>query len=479
MKNQYLDNSNYSALVLCGGVGSRLWPLSRRDKPKQFSHFNPEKPSLFENSILRLQDLGTEKIFCATTKALYDLAKGQFNGADGSGEFLIEPAAAGTGFAVIAGVVKSHIEGYSRTLVMPADQVVEGFGKTMQQMLGTLDSGEASICCVGFASEGDNPRFSSLRFSESKTIRNLFLVDQFLDVAVSCQDENFDVKGRLINTGIYLINNEEFLNSCRKFADVNVDDLINFISKNDKDSDVTFSKELIANNKLLSFDSMLITYPDSMAVVEHRGLWSAVESWSTFKNLTETPKLPNNLFFNPDDPKNYSVGGDNVFVHGNHRLIATAGVSDLIIVDTPDSLLVMDVTSPDSIKDLVDLLVLDDRQETKFDNSFERPWGKYEVLTSGQGFQVKKIIVNPRQKLSLQKHVHRCENWVVVAGIAEVEIEDEVRLLHQKESAFIPAGHKHRLGNPGPGILEVIEVQSGEYLGEDDIIRFEDGYGRT
>ena len=479
MKNQYLDNSNYSALVLCGGVGSRLWPLSRRDKPKQFSHFNPEKPSLFENSILRLHDLGTEKIYCATTKALYDLAKGQFTGAGGSGEFLIEPAAAGTGFAVITGVVKSLIDGFSSTLVMPADQVVEGFGETVQQMLETLDSGEASICCVGFASESDNPRFSSLRFSESETIRDLLLVDQFLDVAASSQDENFDVERRLINTGIYLINNEEFLNSCRKFADVDVDHLINFISNNDKGSDIIFSEELITNSKLVSFDSLLTTYPDSMAVVEHGGFWSAVESWSTFKNLTETQRVINNLFVNQDDPKIYSVGGDNVFVHGNHRLITTAGVSDLIIVDTPDSLLVMDVTALDSIKDLVDQLVLDDRQETKFDNSFERPWGKYEVLTSGQGFQVKKIIVNARQRLSLQKHFHRCENWVVVTGVAEVEIEGEVRLLYQKESAFIPAGHKHRLGNPGPGILEVIEVQSGEYLGEDDIVRFEDGYGRT
>jgi mannose-1-phosphate guanylyltransferase/mannose-6-phosphate isomerase len=209
------------------------------------------------------------------------------------------------------------------------------------------------------------------------------------------------------------------------------------------------------------------------AVVEGRFRWSDIGSWDAVFSVNERDSRGNAL----SGPA-IARDADNCLVHAEGRLTAVVGVRDLIVVTTPDAVLVLPRARAEEVKDLVSALKAEGRPEASNHRRVHRPWGFYEGVDAGERFQVKRIVVTPASTLSLQQHMHRAEHWVVVRGIAEVTIGDRLQIVHENESIYIPIGSVHRLGNPGKIPLELIEVQTGSYLGEDDIVRLDDVYGR-
>lgn len=222
-----------------------------------------------------------------------------------------------------------------------------------------------------------------------------------------------------------------------------------------------------------SIDYAVMEKTDRAAVVEARFRWSDIGSWDALFDIGETDK-DGNILHGPA----VAIDSENSLVHADRHLTAVVGVRDLVVVTTPDAVLVLPRTRAQEVKGLVAKLKSEGHPEATSHRRNHRPWGSYEGVDLGERFQVKRLIVRPGAALSLQKHMHRAEHWVVVCGTAQVTIDGEERLVHENESTYIPIGAVHRLANPGKIPLELVEVQTGSYLGEDDIIRIEDVYGR-
>ena len=224
----------------------------------------------------------------------------------------------------------------------------------------------------------------------------------------------------------------------------------------------------------VSVDHAVMEHSQNLHVLPYRGDWSDLGAWNSIASLAE------------EDTEGNVIQGDGVliesqdtFVRAESRLVTGIGLKNLAVIETRDAVLVTDITKTQHVRDLVDKLGLTERKESIEHQKMYRPWGSYEILVAGERFQVKQIVVHPGACLSLQMHHHRAEHWIVVSGAAEVQVNDSIQMLTEDQSIYIPIGSKHRLRNPGKLPLTLIEVQSGSYLGEDDIVRFDDNYGRT
>jgi mannose-1-phosphate guanylyltransferase/mannose-6-phosphate isomerase len=461
---------------MSGGSGTRLWPLSRKNKPKQFLNLFGEL-SLFQSTITRLSGVtAMEAPVIVCNEAHRFMVAEQLQEIDiVQSDILLEPCAKNTAPAVaLAALQALERGGDPLMLVLAADHLIQDiavFHVAIEQGKKQAESGK--LVTFGIVPTMAHTGYGYIQ-AETK--------DNVSGVAAFVEKPDFDTAQEYLDSGRYYWNSgmfmfkasiilaelerysPEIVGSCRSALAASVTDL-DFIRID------SLSFESCPADSL---DYAVMERTDKAVVIPLDAGWSDVGSWSSlWENQVQ-------------DEKGNALVGDVVvhdvndsYIHSESRLVTVLGLDNIVVVETADAVMVADKSKAEQIKKVVDQLVQTERSEATIHRKSYRPWGYYDAIDVGERFQVKRLCVNPDQSLSLQLHHHRAEHWIVVVGTAEVTCGDDVTLVSENESIFIPLGTKHRLYNPGRMPLEIIEVQSGNYLGEDDIVRFDDRYNRV
>jgi mannose-1-phosphate guanylyltransferase/mannose-6-phosphate isomerase len=446
------------SIILAGGVGTRLWPLSREYYPKQFIQL--DGLSLFQQTVKRAFRLSKpDEIYVVTNEIHQYLVRNQIEELGltiADDHLLAEPAGKNT-LPAIAWAMQCirSVSPHATAVVFPSDHLLGD--AALDQIRAAEPLAKTYLVTFGIRPASHHTGYGYIR--PGKRLTNGHVVDEFREKPDEKTAKAYVKKGYLWNSGIFLLSTDVFFSELKKYQP----DLSRVFSG---DSPVDY-----AALGSISIDYGLLEHSGKVAVVALDAAWSDL---GTFKALYDVEQ------HDPDGNvgKAEFLAARNNFIHAPGKHVGLIGVHDLIIVDTADALLVCDTAHAEQVKQLVSRYNEQDLEVTKFHRKVYRPWGSYTILEDTPFYKIKRVTVKPRQKLSLQLHHHRSEHWIVVSGTAEVVLNTETRLLHQGESTFVRSGMRHRLKNPGVIPLEVIEVQLGEYLREDDIVRFEDDYGR-
>ena len=476
-------------VILCGGSGTRLWPLSRAGFPKQFLCLTGED-SLYQQAAKRLMGLGTESIqvtrpLIVTGEEHRFLALEQLReiGVDLSAA-LLEPLGRNTAPALTLAALAAGDSGDDPILVVtPADQTVANSAAFSQAIHAAIrEAAEGGIVILGITPDRPETGYGYIQ-AKGENDHAVLSVQRFVEKPnVATAQQYLAEGGYYWNAGMFVLKASVWLQALQAFRPDILQATIQAWEKRSADADPTTPFVRPGKAEFTAIPSESIDY----AVMEHcpgspfpihmvplDAGWSDLGAWDAVWDV-----LPK------DDHGNAHLGDvlttdtRNTLVHASSRLVSLVGVENLIIVETPDAVLVADKTRSQDVKHIVNQLQATKREEHTLHRKVHRPWGWYDSLDEGGRFKVKRIQVKPGASLSLQKHYHRAEHWIVVKGTAEITNGEKVLLLTENQSTYIPLGEVHRLANPGSIPLEIIEVQSGSYLGEDDIIRFEDTYGR-
>jgi mannose-1-phosphate guanylyltransferase/mannose-6-phosphate isomerase len=464
-------------VIMCGGAGTRLWPVSRESMPKQFVALVNER-STFQQVLDRVSnDLLFDRPIVITNSDFRFVVAEQMHQAAVDGDIALEPARRDSAMAVaVAAMLAAKRNPAATVLVLAADHVVRdqaAFVKACREAIEAAANGRI----VTF---GINPTFPATKYGYIEPGMALnggtaLAVQSFVEKPDAATADRYIANGYLWNSGNFVFRAEVMLGELARFepeiahaAEAAVDGLT-------RDLDfLRLPAEAFAKAPKKSIDYAVMERTERAAVVPMDCGWSDIGSWSAVWDVLE------------HDPDGNTSTGSVVF-HDSHNslahsdeaiLTAVVGLDNVIVVATPDAVLVTSRDKSEQVKNLVEQLKAQNREQAVSHLRVYRPWGYYQGIDFGSRYQVKRIVVKPNAMLSLQKHFHRSEHWVVVHGTAEVTIGSEVRTVHENESAYIPIGSVHRLANPGKIPLELIEVQAGSYLGEDDIVRLTDEYGR-
>ena len=480
---------NVTPVVLCGGSGTRLWPLSRAGFPKQFLVLSGTT-SLFQQAIERVSQLSAADIalgqpLVVTNEEHRFLALDQLREIKGlNATLLLEPMGRNTAPAITLAALLATEGGADPILVVtPADQTVRNntaFTDAIQQSVRAAANG--GVVILGITPDKPETGYGYIQQSGSAGAFGEYTVAQFaekpsLEVATA-----YLAEGQYTwNSGMFVLRASTWLKALAQFRP----DILTAtqVAWGDKAVDASFvrpNKEAFAQVPSESIDfAVMEKCPGSnipLHMVPLDAGWSDLGAWDAVWQV--------NRDIHQDIRGNVSRGDtllsdtSNTYVHASSRLVCAMGVNNLIIVETTDAVLVAERSQSQNVKKLVQQLEASQREELGLHRKVHRPWGWYDSIDEGDRFKVKRIHVKPGASLSLQKHHHRAEHWVVVKGTAEITNGDQVLTLTENQSTYIPLGEVHRLANPGPIPLEINEVQSGSYLGEDDILRIEDTYGR-
>ncbi|MBT8530890.1 mannose-1-phosphate guanylyltransferase/mannose-6-phosphate isomerase [Polynucleobacter paneuropaeus] len=478
-------------IILCGGSGTRLWPLSRSGFPKQFLVLSgdSEKTSLFQQAVGRVNTLNNSvnqvgKTIVVTNEEHRFLAQEQLRELRSiQANLLLEPAGRNTAPALtLAALLALESASDPILLVTPADQTIQNsaaFQNAIEQSIDQAATGAIVIL-------GITPTSAETGYGYIKTQKNkqAFVVERFVEKPdFKTAHAYLQEGGYFWNGGMFVLKASVWLAAIKEFrADifeatakawqghsVDTTPIANFIRPNQTAFEQIPSESIdYAVMEKLAGSKFVLQMVELNAGWNDLGTWDAV--WQVGKK----------------DPHNNVTSGDTLLVdtssslvHASSRLVAVVGGKNLIVVETPDAVLVADRTKSQDVKNIVATLETQGREEKTLHRKVARPWGWYDSIDEGDRFKVKRIQVKPGASLSLQRHTHRAEHWIVVKGEAEITNGDQVIRLKENQSTFIPQGQVHRLANLGSTPLEIIEVQSGSYLGEDDIVRLEDTYGRS
>jgi mannose-1-phosphate guanylyltransferase/mannose-6-phosphate isomerase len=488
-------------VVLCGGSGTRLWPLSRTGFPKQFlalSH-SPNKKTLFQEAVARLNQIHTNSVSLGTTIIVTNedhrfLVLDQLREIeDVNTTLLLEPLGRNTAPALTLGAFYAQNsqdgEGDPILVITPADQTIQdglAFTKALQNCINLVksDKNNKTIAILGITPTAPETGYGYIKRSDSKGTYDEYVVEQF------AEKPNLEIAQMYLKTGNYFWNGGMFvmrastwLAALKEFRP----DILEATQKaweqktEDKADGTPFvrpDQELFKSVASESIDYAVIEKcPGSdyqIKMVELNAGWNDLGAWDAVWQVG-----------NKDAQGNVTSGdvllsnSSNSLVHASSRLVSAVGLDNVIVIETADAVLVADRSQSQDVKLIVNQLEAHQREEKNLHRKVARPWGWYDSVDEGERFKVKRIQVKPGASLSLQMHHHRAEHWIVVKGVAEITNGDQVITLTENQSTYIPQGQTHRLANPGKTPLEIIEVQSGSYLGEDDIVRFEDTYGRN
>lgn len=464
-------------VLLCGGVGSRLWPVSREAHPKQFLALTGEQ-SMLQETLARTGPLSASNPIVLCNEEHRFLVAEQLRQLGSSASAIIlEPAGRNTAPAVALAALRALRDDPDAVLlVLPADHVIKdeaAFATAVE--LALPQAQEGALATFGIVPDAPETGYGYLRRGDSIG-EGVFVLDSFVEKPDEATAQAYlDSGDYLWNSGMFLLRADRYLEELASHAPSIHAACTEAMEGDGGDLDFLRPDE----------DAFLACPSDSIdyAVMEHttRGVvvpldcgWSDVGAWSTLWQVSDHD-AGGNVLQGDVIANNCS----NSFLRSESRLLAATGIDNLVVVETADAVLVAERDDVQNVKAIVAQLKAEERSEAALHNRVYRPWGSYESLIEGDRFQVKRITVNPGQQLSLQMHHHRAEHWIIVNGTAEVTCEDRVFSLSEDQSTYIPLGHKHRLANRGRIPLELIEVQSGSYLGEDDIVRFEDIYGRS
>lgn len=462
-------------VIMCGGSGTRLWPLSRKALPKQFVPLIGGK-SLLQLTLERAALLNAEQIIVAAESHRF-LVQECVAAASVVGTILLEPVARNTAAAMAVAALNANAE--ALLLFLPADHHIpdaDAFAAAVRA--GCLSARAGNIVTFGV-----HPSFPSTGYGYIEQGAALagqgpaHAVESFIEKPDSSRAQQLLlIGGYFWNSGIFLVRADALLAALRIHASDILSSCRDAVMAQEADGDfLRLGKDAFAACRSESIDYAVLEYATNVAVVPFVAAWSDVGSWNAVAELTPPDVQGNRLH----GGHAHVVQATNTYVHAPHRPVVALGTADLIIVDTVDAVLVAASAHAEQVKAVVAQLEAVGVTQAQHHRHVARPWGSYDSVDSGERFQVKRIVVKPGAALSLQMHHHRAEHWVVVSGTAEVTNGDRVTLLSENQSTYIPLGQVHRLRNPGKVPLEIIEVQSGSYLGEDDIVRLEDTYGRV
>ena len=466
-------------LILSGGSGTRLWPVSRRNMPKQFLSLTGEG-TLFQQTVTRTRQLPevAAPIVVASEDHRFLAADQLLEAGIEGATIVLEPLARNTAPAIALGALKAlERDVEALLLVLPADHLIgdtESFIAAVQQALPAARDG----WLVTFGIRPDRPEtgFGYIRRGESIG-SNAFSVAQFVEKPDQPTAQIYLSNGSYDwNSGMFLFKASRYLEELGQHAPDMLAAVREAYATGHSDLDfVRVDSAAFAKVPDNSIDYAVMEKTSRAAVIPVSCAWSDIGSWSALWLSGQHDEQGNQR-----EGDTMAINTRNSLLRSHDRhMIATVGVDDLIVVSTPDATLVVHRDAAQDVKKVVDQLKASGRTEHSFHRVVHRPWGSYDSLEAGGRFQVKRIVVKPGASLSLQKHHHRAEHWIVVSGTAEVTCDENVFLLAENQSTYIPLGSVHRLRNPGKVPLELIEVQSGSYLGEDDIVRFDDVYGRA
>lgn len=462
-------------VILCGGSGTRLWPLSREAMPKQFVPLIQRGEgyvSLLQGTLERMKGLSSQVLTIASEDHRF-LVEAAAAEAKVEAELILEPAGRNTAAAMALAAL--HVPADTLLLFAPADHFIPD----LQAFHDTVRRGVAAASAGQIVTFGVVPSFPSTAYGYVQQgavfDENAHRVARFVEKpAVDKATAFLLAGGYLWNAGIFLVQAQTLVSALEQHAP----DIL--AACRSAMTGASIDRQFVRPEKTAflacrseSIDYAVLEHHADVAMVPFAGQWSDVGSWNAVAALST-----------PDDAGNrirgqgFALNSTNTYIHAEHRPVVALGTHDLLIIDTQDALLVADAAHAEQVKHVVSTLKNAGVAQATEHRHVARPWGAYDSIDHGPRFQVKRITVKPGGKLSLQMHHHRAEHWIVVSGTAKVTKGKETFLLSENQSIYIPLGEVHRMENPGITPLEMIEVQSGSYLGEDDIVRFEDTYGR-
>lgn len=474
------DSSWVVPVILCGGSGKRLWPVSRKSNPKQFQRLY-SKNSLLQETILRadsIDELANPLLICNGDHKF--LISEQLDEVGMSPlAVMCEPSSRGTGPALCAAASMLYEQNPDAImLVMPSDHRI-GNAEAFKEAVQTAREAASRGRLVLFGAVPTRPEtgYGYIRAGQKmKKLNDAFNVSSFVEKPDAVTAQSYMDDGRYLwNCGIFMFPVATLLEEFSKYTpDISQMSAAALDKGQIEDEHIHLEAAAFAKAPDISVDRAVLENTKRCAVVKVDMDWSDIGTWHSLR-LSQPADADGNVA----NGRTLLDRVSNSYIHANGRLVAAVGVDDLVVVDTEDALLISSSKEASRIDDIVQKLESDGYPEGSEHQRVSRPWGTYESVDDGQRFQVKHITVKPGGKLSLQMHHHRAEHWIVVAGTAQVTCGEEIKLLSENESVHIPVGTRHRLENPGKLPLHLIEVQVGAYLGEDDIVRYADTYGRA
>lgn len=494
-------SSTIIPVILCGGSGTRLWPLSRSGFPKQFLVLSGDNTgkSLFQQAVERLNKLKDNQIgptLIVTNEEHRFLVLDQLREIPGiKANLLLEPEGRNTAPALTLAALHASEQNNGDAdpilVITPADQTIQdgaAFTKALQECIAVVqgDTSAKTIAILGITPAAPETGYGYIKKTGSQGAHGEYTVEQFVEKPDAKTAEAYLADGNYFwNGGMFVLRASTWLAALKEFRSdiLGATETAWVARKTDQSGETKFIRPDAGIFKTIpseSIDYAVIekcpgnsTSQFSIKMVELNAGWNDLGAWDAVWQVGKK-----------DDQGNVTSGdtllsdASNSLVHAGSRLVSAVGIDNLVIVETADAVLVAHRSNSQDVKSIVNQLEQQKREEKNLHRKVARPWGWYDSVDEGERFKVKRIQVKPGASLSLQMHHHRAEHWIVVKGTAEITNGDKVILLTENQSTYIPQGQTHRLANPGKTPLEIIEVQSGNYLGEDDIVRFEDNYGR-
>jgi mannose-1-phosphate guanylyltransferase/mannose-6-phosphate isomerase len=466
-------------VILSGGVGSRLWPLSRESYPKQLLPLIDDEQTLLQNTLKRLGGIANQSsplIVCNENHRF--LVAEQLRKINVSPKHVIlEPLGRNTApAAAIAALSAIAFDPEAVLLILPADHIIanhQAFTKAVNAGMPLALNNH--LVTFGIVPNAPETGYGYINATDAINNSTALSVKRFVEKPDFETAQTYIASGEYYwNSGMFLFKAARYLKELENFApDILTASKQAFQNAKEDQDFLRLDETAFKACPSESIDYAVMEKTQAAVVIPLDAGWNDVGSWSSLWDISEQ-----------DNDGNVSLGDvltenvQNSYLRAEHRLLTVLGVKDLMIIETADAILVANKDSVQDVKKIVSRLKADARSETELHSKVYRPWGSYECIDNEQRFQVKRITVNPGASLSLQMHYHRSEHWIVVQGTAKITRGEDCMILSENQSTYIPLGVKHRLENPGKLPLEMIEVQSGSYLGEDDIVRFDDIYGR-